>query len=86
MNSTLVGVVIPDQEQLMNWAKHKERTESFAQLCADPSVKQMIFEEMVSYGKSHKLASFEQVKDIHLDAELFSVENGLVSENGSNGG
>lgn len=34
---------------------------------------------MQQLGKSQKLNSIEQVKVIHIDTELFSVENGLLT-------
>lgn len=36
-------------------------------------------EDMTKKGKEGNLSSFEQVKEIHLHNELFSVENGFLT-------
>lgn len=42
-------------------------------------VKKMLLKELHCLGQRDGLKSFEQVKDIHIDAELFTVENGLLT-------
>ncbi|NXA41277.1 ACSL1 ligase, partial [Eudromia elegans] len=42
-------------------------------------LKKLILEDMVRIGKESGLKSFEQVKDIALHTEMFSIENGLLT-------
>lgn len=48
-------------------------------LCANPQVKQLIMDDMLSWGKEAGLKSFEQVKDIYLHPDPFSIQNGLLT-------
>ncbi|XP_048758754.1 long-chain-fatty-acid--CoA ligase 5-like isoform X2 [Ostrea edulis] len=80
LKSCLVGVVVPDPEVLPNWAKTKLNvSQSMEELCSNPDVKKEILADMTKIGKTGGLHSFEQVKDIFLYPELFSVENGLLT-------
>jgi len=56
LESTLVAVVVPDEEELALWAqKQKVPFSSFAQLVANPLVKQLIMEEMNVVAKEAQL-------------------------------
>jgi long-chain acyl-CoA synthetase len=78
-SSTLVGVIVPEQEDLISWAKDNGKASlNFEQLCGDKEVNRMIFENVIAAGKAAKLHSFEQVKKVYVDSQLFSVENNMV--------
>ncbi|NXN12924.1 ACSL1 ligase, partial [Indicator maculatus] len=79
LQAFLVGVVVPDPETLRSWAKRKGFEGSYEELCKNKDVKNHILEDMVRIGKESGLKSFEQVKDIFLHTELFSIENGLLT-------
>ncbi|XP_064624838.1 long-chain-fatty-acid--CoA ligase 1-like isoform X2 [Lineus longissimus] len=80
LQSFLVGIVIPDPDHLMKWAKNTLGLEGgYKQLCENEEVQKAILEDMTSIGKKAGLKSFEQVKNIHVHPELFSVENGLMT-------
>lgn len=78
LRSTLVGIIVPDHEVLLPWAKAEGLPTSIAELCKDERVRKMIFDDIVRLGKELKLHSFEQVKAVHLDHRQFTVENGLL--------
>ncbi|XP_077868152.1 long-chain-fatty-acid--CoA ligase 6-like [Saccoglossus kowalevskii] len=61
------------------WAESRGITGSFETLCTNGVVKQGILASMVDIGKESGLKSFEQVKDIFLTSEMFSVENELLT-------
>ncbi|XP_008934944.1 PREDICTED: long-chain-fatty-acid--CoA ligase 1-like, partial [Merops nubicus] len=79
LQAFLVAIVVPDPETLRSWAKKKGFEGSYEELCKNKDVKKHILEDMVRIGKESGLKSFEQVKDIFLHTEMFSIENGLLT-------
>ncbi|NXK92157.1 ACSL1 ligase, partial [Formicarius rufipectus] len=79
LQAFLVAIVVPDPDTLHNWAKKKGIEGSYQELCKSKDVKKYILEDMVRVGKESGLKSFEQVKDIALHTEMFSIENGLLT-------
>lgn len=79
LKSSLVGIVVPDFEQLASWAKKKGVPADMDRLCSNEEVKKMILDGMVALGKEKKLHSFEQVKAVFLESEPFTPENGLLT-------
>ncbi|XP_070575903.1 long-chain-fatty-acid--CoA ligase 6-like [Ptychodera flava] len=75
----LVAVVSPDPENLQNWARSKGLTGSLDELCGNKVVKDAILKDLVQQGKTSGLKGFEQVKDIYISSEQFSIENGLMT-------
>jgi len=71
LKTCLVGVIVPDPEALPNLAMDE--------ICTQPEIKEMILKDMLAVGKAAGLHSFEQVKDIFLSAEQFSVDNNLLT-------
>ncbi|NXU36593.1 ACSL1 ligase, partial [Drymodes brunneopygia] len=79
LQAFLVAIVVPDPDTLHNWAKKKGLEGSYQELCRNKDVKKYILEDMLRIGKEAGLKSFEQVKDIVLHTEMFSIENGLLT-------
>ncbi|NXE15442.1 ACSL1 ligase, partial [Lophotis ruficrista] len=79
LQAFLVAIVVPDPETLRNWAKKKGFEGSYEELCKNKDLKKYILEDMVRIGKESGLKSFEQVKDIVMHTEMFSIENGLLT-------
>ncbi|KFP38902.1 Long-chain-fatty-acid--CoA ligase 1 [Chlamydotis macqueenii] len=79
LQAFLVAIVVPDPETLRNWAKKKGFEGSYEELCKNKDLKKHILEDMVRIGKESGLKSFEQVKDIVVHTEMFSIENGLLT-------
>ncbi|XP_066499414.1 long-chain-fatty-acid--CoA ligase 1 [Hoplias malabaricus] len=79
LQSFLVGVVVPDPEVFANWAKDRGFVGSYAELCQNPDVKKAVLRDMTAVGKEAGLKSFEQVKDLYLHPEMFSISNGLLT-------
>lgn len=59
--SCIVGIVIPDVDVIKCWASENQIQGTLSVLCNHPEVKQLIFDDMISWGKEAGLRSFEQV-------------------------
>ncbi|KFQ92261.1 Long-chain-fatty-acid--CoA ligase 5 [Nipponia nippon] len=79
LRSFLIGIVVPDPETLPGFAAKLGIKGSYEDMCKNPAVKKAILEDMVRLGKETGLKSFEQVKDLYIHTEMFSVENGLLT-------
>ncbi|XP_063244280.1 long-chain-fatty-acid--CoA ligase 6 isoform X2 [Bacillus rossius redtenbacheri] len=79
LKSCIVAIVVPDVDVIKCWATENKIPGTLSVLCAHPEVKQLIMDDMVSWGKECGLRSFEQVKDIYLHPDPFSVQNGLLT-------
>ncbi|KAJ8685548.1 hypothetical protein QAD02_021341 [Eretmocerus hayati] len=79
LKSCVVAVVVPNVDVLKCWAAENRIVGTLSTLCAHPEVKRIILEDISSRGKEAGLKSFEQVKDIYLHPDHFSVKNGLLT-------
>lgn len=81
LKSTLVAVVIPDAETVLPWAKSHGLSSEMPELCKNGKLREAIMEEIKKLGNhgSGELKGFEMPKAVHLDSELFTPENGLVT-------
>ncbi|XP_060771226.1 long-chain-fatty-acid--CoA ligase 1b [Neoarius graeffei] len=79
LQACLVAIIVPDPDFLPGWASKRGFHGSYEELCSSKEVKNAILEDIVKLGKEAGLKSFEQVKDIALHAEMFSIQNGLLT-------
>lgn len=80
LKSCVVGIVIPDVDVVKCWAVENGIPGTLSVLCANPQVKQLIMDDMLSWGKEAGLKSFEQVRKIesfnnHNLEEIFSFRS-----------
>ncbi|XP_060823627.1 long-chain-fatty-acid--CoA ligase 1 isoform X1 [Bombus pascuorum] len=64
LKSCVVGIVIPHVDVVKCWAVENGIPGTLSVLCANPQVKQLIMDDMLSWGKEAGLKSFEQVGKI----------------------
>uniref|UniRef100_A0A8C9YXY5 Long-chain-fatty-acid--CoA ligase n=1 Tax=Sander lucioperca TaxID=283035 RepID=A0A8C9YXY5_SANLU len=79
LQSCLVGIVVPDPEVMPEWAKKKGIIGTYKDLCKNTELKKAILKDLVHLGKASGLHSFEQVKNIYIHNEMFSIVNGLLT-------
>ncbi|KAK3772609.1 hypothetical protein RRG08_027342 [Elysia crispata] len=75
----LMAVVVPDDIYLDKWAVNNGYPAKLEDFCKAEGAKQLVLDDMLKEGTKAGLMSFEQVKDIVLESELFSVENELLT-------
>jgi long-chain acyl-CoA synthetase len=76
----LVGVIVPDPETLLPWAKQAGLgNENLASLCKNARVKQLIYNDLSSIAAGAKLPHFMYIKNFHLESEAWTVDNGLLT-------
>lgn len=63
--SCIVAIVVPDVDVIKCWASENGIPGTLSVLCNHPEVKQLIFDDMLSWGKEGSLKSFEQVIKHH---------------------
>ncbi|XP_046560300.1 LOW QUALITY PROTEIN: long-chain-fatty-acid--CoA ligase 5-like [Haliotis rubra] len=77
--SCVMGVVTLEEEYITQWASKRNINKTPAELATDKDLKAAVLAGMLSAGKSGGLKGFEQVKDIYIFPELFTVENGFIT-------
>uniref|UniRef100_A0A3Q3DZE2 Arachidonate--CoA ligase n=1 Tax=Labrus bergylta TaxID=56723 RepID=A0A3Q3DZE2_9LABR len=79
LQACLVAIVVPDPEVLPDFSKSLGCNGSIEELCKNTELKKAILSDMTKLGKEAGLKSFEQVKDVYLHPEQFTIENGLLT-------
>ncbi|KAI4872799.1 hypothetical protein NFI96_016121, partial [Prochilodus magdalenae] len=79
LQSCLVGIVVPDPEVLPGFAEKLGIRGSIEELCKNQQIKKLIITDLNKLGREAGLKSFEQVKDLYLHPEQFTIENGLLT-------
>ncbi|KAI8868479.1 acetyl-CoA synthetase-like protein [Ramicandelaber brevisporus] len=84
--SFLVGIVVPDEEALRAFVAEKipalksaAAKMSFQQLCESAQVRTTLVKDLDELRVKKGLMGFESLKDIHLAADPFSPENGILT-------
>lgn len=79
LKSSIVAIVVPDVDVIKSWALEYNIPGTLSVLCNNKDVKALILNDMIAKGKEGGLKSFEQVKDIYLHPDPFSIQNGLLT-------
>lgn len=80
LQSTLVGVIVPDEEPFTAWAKEQGfGSKTYKELCADDKVRKAVQKVLQDTGRANGLKGFEAVKAVYLETEPFSAENGILT-------
>uniref|UniRef100_A0A671LRI1 Arachidonate--CoA ligase n=1 Tax=Sinocyclocheilus anshuiensis TaxID=1608454 RepID=A0A671LRI1_9TELE len=79
LQSSLVAIVVPDSEVLPGFAEKLGVKGSLEELCRNQELKKAIISDLNKLGREAGLKSFEQVKDLYLHPDMFTIENGLLT-------
>ncbi|GFS14781.1 long-chain-fatty-acid--CoA ligase 1 [Elysia marginata] len=79
MKPCLMAVVVPDDVYLATWAPSNGFPSSIKEFCNAEGAKKLVLDEMIKEGNNAGMMKFEQVKDIYLEPEVFSIENELLT-------
>lgn len=82
LQSSLVAIVVPDEDVVRGWAETNAPTLSkgtFDALCKSDLLKSVVLSDIKELSTKSMLHSFEVVKAIHLESTPFSVENDLMT-------
>jgi long-chain acyl-CoA synthetase len=78
LHALLVGVIVPNFDNLKSWAAEHGKSADPATLAADADLKKAIMEDLGKMAKEAKLSGFEQVKGIHLDPVAWTPDDLLT--------
>ncbi|XP_014220347.1 long-chain-fatty-acid--CoA ligase 1 [Trichogramma pretiosum] len=79
LKSFIVAIVVPNVDVLKTWAATNNINGTLSVLCSRVEIKKLILDDILLQGSNDKLKPFEQVKDIYLHPDPFSVQNGLLT-------
>ncbi|KDD76920.1 AMP-binding enzyme [Helicosporidium sp. ATCC 50920] len=78
--SCLVAVVVPTKERFDAFAAAAHKAgQAPEELARDPALAAALLVDLTAQAKEGKLKGFEQVRKVHVETELFSVENELMT-------
>eukprot|EP00250_Pteridium_aquilinum_P007552 c1723_g1_i1 orf=521-2539(-) len=77
--SSLIAVVVPNEQSLQAWATANGVKGDLVDLCKESRVQDFLFQELTTLGRNQKLKGFEIIKAIHLEPILFDVERDLIT-------
>ncbi|KAL6500232.1 Long-chain-fatty-acid--CoA ligase 2 (Long-chain acyl-CoA synthetase 2) (Fatty acid activator 2) [Orobanche hederae] len=78
--SMLVSVVVPNEENILKWAKQNGHKGSFSGLCSLDQLKDHILLELKTTAERNKLRGFEHIKGVIVEPKLFELsEKELVT-------
>ncbi|CAF3480669.1 unnamed protein product [Rotaria sp. Silwood1] len=76
---TVVAIVIPDEEYVRKNFQPIASETSFADLCKNTKLKEIILSDLKRLSEEYKLKTYQTLSNIHLHSELFSQNNGLLT-------
>ncbi|KAJ2717330.1 medium-chain fatty acid-CoA ligase faa2 [Coemansia spiralis] len=82
LQSTLVGVVVPDPEAFVPWARKiaKDDSASIESLCSNDKVNAALLKRLAEHGRKAKRQGYEILRAIKIDYHPFDIEtNGILT-------
>uniref|UniRef100_F1KZW9 Long-chain-fatty-acid--CoA ligase n=1 Tax=Ascaris suum TaxID=6253 RepID=F1KZW9_ASCSU len=82
LKTCIIAIIVPEEEVLRSTISEQQlqlNDVTFEELCANETIKKLIFNDIIEIGKKGGLNSMELVKDIYLSPEIFTIDNGLMT-------
>ncbi|KAG1656671.1 Long-chain-fatty-acid--CoA ligase 1 [Nymphon striatum] len=79
LKSCLVAIVVAEKPPVMKYCKDNNINGTWEEICQNQSIKSLIINDLTSFGKKEGLKSFEQVKDIYIYPDVFTIEGDLLT-------
>lgn len=79
LKSCTVGVIVPDEESIKQYAIQRGIFGSLSALCNMPDIKQVILNDITDLGKKGGLKSFEQVYTVLFSLFLMTTQPKLIT-------
>ncbi|CAF0772173.1 unnamed protein product [Rotaria sordida] len=77
--TTVVAIVIPDEEYIRKNFQAINTKTTFADLCKNPKLKEIILSDLKRLSEEYKLKTYQTLSNIYLHPELFTQNNGLLT-------
>ncbi|CAF2476277.1 unnamed protein product [Rotaria sp. Silwood2] len=77
--TTVVAIVIPDEEYVRKNFQSIATETAFADLCKNEKLKEIILSDLKRLSEKYKLKTYQTLSNIYLHPELFSQNNGLLT-------
>uniref|UniRef100_A0A6B2KZY9 Long-chain-fatty-acid--CoA ligase n=1 Tax=Arcella intermedia TaxID=1963864 RepID=A0A6B2KZY9_9EUKA len=75
----LVGIVVPNPEVLLPWAKQQGIKGDLPELCKNDTVRKAVFQGLIKEADKAKLKGFEKLKNVYLEPEVWTVDAGFLT-------
>lgn len=80
LKNCIVAIIVLEDAAVLKWAAENEKQGSdVGILCQDKDLKKFILDSIIDIGKKKNFTSLEKPGEIHLSADPFSVENGILT-------
>lgn len=82
LQSSLVGIVVPDEESARRWAETSDPQSAglaFANLCASTKLRRAVLDDVARLSRENGLHGFETVRAVHLTHRAFTVEQDMLT-------
>jgi long-chain acyl-CoA synthetase len=79
LQNYLVAIAVPDPDSLIPAAAQQGIKEDIKELCRNPQIKKFVYTSLIKVAEKAKLKGFEKIKNIHLEPEQWTPENGLLT-------
>lgn len=77
--NTLVGLILPQESYLKNWASQNKIEGSFEELCKNPTVIKAVLESLRQEAIKNKKKMHEEIREIRLYPDEWTPENGMLT-------